>query len=67
VVWEDRLQEYAKYNDEPAPTLGWKKRTLKAPDANVIGRYKNDLTSKEIARFEEIAGSTLERHGYNIG
>lgn len=56
--------EFYKQNDEPKSTIDWKKNTLQPVDAKSIGKYNYGLTKKEVAKFEEIAGSLLKTFNY---
>ncbi|QQS39776.1 MAG: sulfotransferase [Acidobacteriota bacterium] len=70
VEFDPVMLEYADgrsgTNDEPQEFLAWKKKTRQAPDPSVIGRFRERLTPDEIARFESIAGSELERFGFDL-
>lgn len=59
-----RMLEYYKYNDEPESTLAWKRKTLEPPDTATIGRFKQQLSEKEIEIFESVARGMLEKFDY---
>ena len=50
---------------EPIEFLGWKEKTIQPLQTNQIGRYKHELSIKEIEIFESIAFNTLDRFGYS--
>ena len=43
-----------------------RKRTMKSIDSKAVGRYKKDLTSKQLSDFEDIAAEMLESLGYEV-
>lgn len=49
----------------PREMLCWDEKTLLPPQVSVVGRHKRDLTTRERAAFEAIAGETLRRYGYD--
>ena len=49
---------------EPLETLDWKKKTKEKPDSNRIGYYKQNLSSREIVEFENIANKGLKKYEY---
>lgn len=58
------MARFHELNDEPEATLDWKRKTLGPLDPSTVGRHRRDLSNEERARFESIAGRTLERFGY---
>lgn len=51
-------------NHEPEEYLQWKEKTRQAITNSQVGRYKKELELKEIAAFESIAASFLEKFDY---
>ena len=49
---------------EPNEFLQWKAKTLDAPDATALGKFRTELTPEEIASFEKIAGDMLRKYRY---
>lgn len=50
---------------EPKEFLQWKEKTLKPPIRGEVGRYKNELTKRQIHIFQRIAGKELVNYGYS--
>jgi hypothetical protein len=61
---DEKMLAYYAYNDEPASTLDWKKKTMEKPDADNVGKYASVLTVQELAQFNSIAGEMLSQYGY---
>lgn len=57
--FSERILNYIEYNDEPAATLDWKKKTLANPDEQNVGKYKEILSDSEIDEFNRIAREGL--------
>lgn len=55
---------YLNELDEPKEFMAWKNRIAGAPDLSRIGRYKRELTSNEIADFEQESRAELEMFNY---
>lgn len=51
---------------EPVEFLQWKAKTVERPTTSEVGKYKNELTPKEIKEFESISGLTLGIYNYEI-
>jgi hypothetical protein len=49
---------------EPSEFLRWKPKTLDAPDAAALGKFRTELSAAEIKSFEEIAGGLLRKYRY---
>lgn len=49
---------------EPERHMGWKAKTTKAVDTASVGRWRRELSGRDIQLFHAIAGSTIERLGY---
>lgn len=68
VPFDKRMLEYYLINKlqslEPKETLDWKKKTLQKPDITNIGKYKKELTKKEIDLFNAIAKKSLIAFDY---
>jgi hypothetical protein len=68
IEFDDSMINYHTRNKElklePDQMLDWKKKTLELPDKNTVFRYKHDLGKTEINMFNDIAGSTLAKLGY---
>lgn len=63
---ESQLLYYKKNPSqiEPVAFLNWKEKLMQPPDIDNIGKFKKELTNLEILIFNNIANSTLEKHGY---
>lgn len=55
---------YLNELDEPEEFMAWKNRVARAPDLSRIGRYTRELTSEEIAIFEQESRAELELFNY---
>lgn len=64
VPFSERMLKYYDFNDEPASTLDWKRKTLESPDPTTIGRFRKVLSREEVSRFQQIAGDMLNAYGY---
>ena len=51
---------------EPKDLLDWKSKTLEAPDASNVGRYKKVMPQNEIIKFNSIAQNYLTTYGYEL-
>lgn len=49
---------------EPPPLMPWKRKTVKPPQPEEVGRYQKELHPEEIARFEAVASPTLHTYGF---
>jgi len=49
---------------EPREFLQWKARTVSAPDATLVGRYRRELDATQIALLTSRMGPLLEQYGY---
>lgn len=49
---------------EPRELMAWKKKTLEPPRTSEIDRFARELSPREVADFESVAGATLERYGF---
>jgi hypothetical protein len=52
--------------DEPTEFLQWKAKLSGPVDIGSVGRYRKELTEKEILEIESVAGELLEEFGYVI-
>jgi len=50
---------------EPREFLQWKAKTLEAPDASNLGKFRTELPPEDIASFGKIAGDFLRTYGYD--
>lgn len=64
VEFHQQVLEFYNFNDEPAETMGWKKRTLSPPDPSRIGQFKELLSADAQAQIWELTSKTLEKYGY---
>jgi len=68
VPFQESMLHYYKQDNsnlsEPAATLDWKKKTQESPDSSRIGRYKLQLTTKDIDVFNSVANNTLKEFNY---
>lgn len=68
IKFDEEMLRYYEYNTkiaiEPKETLDWKKKTLQKPDLKKIGQYKEQLSSKEIKSFQNIAQEILTAYNY---
>jgi hypothetical protein len=51
---------------EPAEFFQWKEKLKKPPDVSNIGKYKSQLSTAEILKFNEIARKELAEFNYSI-
>ncbi|WP_179351885.1 sulfotransferase family protein [Winogradskyella vidalii] len=49
---------------EPEAFFDWKEKLTKPPDAKNVGKYKQELSNKEIEIFNNLAKSTLSKYHY---
>lgn len=64
IQYEQKMENFYKYNDEPEKTIAWKKKTLEELDESRIGKYKERLSSRSVKKFESIARPMLKRLKY---
>jgi hypothetical protein len=48
----------------PEESLKWHRNSVRPPDPDKIGRWKQELSRTDRVLFDQIAGDTLERFGY---
>ena len=63
---ETQIEYYLKEKKdiEPEAFFAWKEKLKQPPDFNNVGKYKQELTAKEIIVFNTLAKTTLSKHGY---
>ena len=70
IPFDEAMLNYYKLNElkhiEPIELISWKKKTYQKPDINNIGKYKKELSKKEVNEFEEIAYKLLKNLDYEI-
>ncbi len=64
--FDSQMLEYYKTENEPLETIAWKKKTKKKPDANNIGKYKVELSERDIQKFEKESKSILTSFNYKL-
>ncbi len=66
--YDSQMLNYHQLNREhalePAEFLQWKAKTLEAPDASALGKFRTQLTAEEISAFENVAADQLRKHLY---
>ena len=62
-----KMLDYYLHNDEPESTMDWKMKTLEKPDAHNIGKYEQVLSIEDIATYNRIAKSLLNKFRYYNG
>lgn len=68
VDFEYNMLNYYKLenHNEPDLTIDWKKKTLIPPDIKSIGRYKINLNTDDIRKFNVIARDTILKFNYEV-
>jgi hypothetical protein len=62
--FDPAMLNYYQTNREPDATIDWKTKTLERPDESNFNKYKSILDKASIAKFNQIAESTLVKYGY---
>lgn len=65
VEYNHQMITYYMNNDEPKDFLQWKKKTLEAPDANNMMKYKSKLSAEDVILINNAAQDTLSLFNYN--
>lgn len=66
IDYSDKMLCYYESNDEPAEFMEWKGRTFEPLDSSSLKKFKTELTSEQMAMFENVAGAALEYAGYEL-
>jgi Sulfotransferase family len=53
-------------HQEPIEFLQWKARTTEKPTTSEVGKFRNELTPKEIKEFESVSAQMLKIYNYVI-
>ena len=68
-TFDPLMLEYHQLNRrdkmEPGEFLQWKAKTLEAPDASDLGKFRTELPPEDIAAFGKIAGDLLRAYRYD--
>ena len=64
--FEENVLKFYESNDEPNDFLQWKSKTTQKIDPNNQGKYKEALSEKDIAIFNELANEVLGKFGYEL-
>ncbi|KPD22106.1 sulfotransferase family protein [Idiomarina zobellii] len=66
VTFSEEMLAFYKNNDEPNEFKGWKDKTFMPLADSSVGRYKRDLSEKQLIDFESVASDRLELLGYSL-
>ncbi len=68
IPYDSEMLNYRAINNieeyEPKAFMPWKDKLNELPDKNIIGRYTDDLTKRQIKIFEEFNKKLLKKYGY---
>ncbi len=68
IPFESKMLQYYEQESpkltEPAQTFDWKAKTKEKPDPSRVGRYRKDLTPKQVECFNQEAGEMLRFFNY---
>lgn len=64
IPYDDKMERYYEFNDEPMETLPWKTKTLNPLDVKRVKAYQTELDPLESGKLWSLCRSLLEDYGY---